>query len=144
VRQILVKAGIESRSAKAVYSRQPSHLKTGQPCKQCGTPVPYVVQTDNKKNGRYPRYCSPICRRNYYRVERVCDYCKKLFIIRKIDLRTREKRNKAIYCSHHCRSKGYWAIVKNERPNTFEYSTHQPMTQTSKKDSKNDDKTNSN
>lgn len=146
VRQILVKAGIESRSAKAVYARQPIHLKLGQPCKQCGTPVPYVIQTvkGQPRSGSYPVYCSQICRSDYYRVDRACAYCKKIVTLRKSDAIRDLERNKALYCSHSCRSKEYWAIVKGEKSNILEYSLKQPMTQTSKKDSKNDDKTNGN
>lgn len=143
VRQILASEGMESRSTKAVYTRQPRHLKKGPPCKHCGTPVPYTFYSKSR-SGRYPKYCSPICRVKYYHTDVTCSHCKKMFVLGKSQVKSRKERNKDLYCSHSCRSKVYWAIVKNERPNTFEYSTHQPMTQTSRKDSKNDDKTNSN
>ena len=58
VRQILISEGLEHRSTKAAYSRQPAHMKKGQPCKKCGTPVPNKVRSYDSgyTGGSYPTY----------------------------------------------------------------------------------------
>ena len=142
IAQILQSEGLETRSTKAAYSRLPSHLKKGKPCLQCGTSITYKLRSYG--GGYYPRYCSLICRERYYHIDVTCSNCKKIFVLRRGQVKARKSRNKDLFCSHSCRSKTYWAIVRNERPNTLEYSTNQPVWEASKKDINNDNKTNSN
>ena len=131
IAQILQSEGLETRSTKAAYSRLPSHLKKGKPCLQCGTSITYKLRSYG--GGYYPRYCSLICRERYYHIDVTCSNCKKIFVLRRGQVKARKSRNKDLFCSHSCRSKTYWAIVRNERPNTLEYSTNQPIWEASKR-----------
>lgn len=47
----------------------------------------------------------------YIRVEKVCQYCNKLFIAQKLTTK---------YCSHKCNSRAYKAIKKHEKINNVD------------------------
>ena len=128
VRQILISEGLEQRSAKAAYSRLPSDMKRGAPCKKCGTPVPYIDRSypSGYKGGSYPKYCSVECRRHEEEIELTCFYCNKTYVLTVPQANSRQRRvangkYKATYCSHSCSSNAYWDVVKGRTPNTFGY-----------------------
>ena len=129
VRQILISEGLEQRSTKAAYSRQPSHMKKGQPCKKCGTPVPYRerLYKGGGNGGSYPRYCSAECRPKEEEIELICFYCNKPYVLTVPQARSRKRRvtsgkYKANYCSHSCSTKAYWDVVHGKTPNDLNYS----------------------
>jgi len=130
VRQILISEGLEHRSTKSAYSRQPAHLKKGQPCKKCGIPVPYKERSypNGCKSGNYPAYCSIECRPKLEEIELTCFYCNKTYILSVPQARYRQLRvakglYKATYCSHSCSSQAYWDIIRGKTPNNFDYNT---------------------
>ena len=129
VRQILISVGLEHRSTKAAYSRQPAHMKKGQPCKKCGTPVPYKVRSYDSgyTGGSYPTYCSDECRPKEEEIELTCFYCNKLYVLTVPQAKSRQRRvangrYKATYCSHSCSTRAYWDVVHGKTPNTFGYN----------------------
>jgi hypothetical protein len=129
VRQILISEGLEHRSTKAAYSRLPSHLKKGKPCKKCGTPVPYVERSygNGYRGGSYPRYCSIECRPKEEEIELICFYCDKPYVLTVPQANSRQRRvtngrYKATYCSHACSTRAYWDVVHGKTPNDFNYN----------------------
>jgi len=129
VRQILKKAGMETRSAKAAYSRQPPHLKFGKPCLKCNKPVPYSQLSKSKNpspsHGYYPKYHKE-CRPGSLFMDLVCPYCDKSFQLGMYYYKQRLKRlsvgsQKEIYCSHRCVINSYWDSVHQRIPNDVGY-----------------------
>lgn len=130
IRQILRSEGMEARSSKAAYERQPFYAKKGQPCKHCKRPVSYALKSPYKDYptrmvGHYPTFCTANCRKEYYFPTQTCDYCKQSFTIRRGDLQRRKISSNRIYCSKPCRSRGYWETVKNGTTNIYGYSIRQ-------------------
>ena len=133
VRQILKKAGMETQSAKAAYSRQPPHLKFGKPCPKCNKPVPYSQLSKSKNtspssaliHGYYTKYHKE-CRPGALFMDLVCPYCDKSFQLdtdeysRKLE-RIQNGNQKAIYCSHRCVINAYWDSVHQRIPNEHGY-----------------------
>ena len=116
VRQILKKAGMETRSTKEIYRRQPQHLKFNPSCPTCNKPVPYHKTTYGGYHTKYCIGCSP----GQILIDVICPYCDKSFQINKYRYLLRIKRihagsQKAIYCSHNCAINSYWdAVHKND------------------------------
>ena len=129
VRQILVSANLEQRSSKAAYSRQPPHLKKGQPCKKCGIPVPYKERSypNGYKGGNYLKYCSIECRPKEEETELTCCYCNKVYRLTVPQARNRQRKvttgvYKVTYCSHSCSHQAYWDVVHGKDPNNVDYN----------------------
>ena len=111
VRQILVSAGIETRSAKRIESAsRPTPI-----CRTCNKEVRM-----NEK--RYKRtYCDEcistkiwhidmgLRRRRIPRIDIPCAYCNKTITMRETLYKRQQIRHKNLYCSKSCRSKGLWA-----------------------------------
>lgn len=117
VRQILIKEGLEHRSTKSAYARQPAHLKKGKPCKRCGVPVSYTVRGNS---GGYNKYCSDECRPQERIVELTCIYCTKTYSLTGPQAAARQRRvTKGIYqatfCSHSCSTKAYWETTRSQK-----------------------------
>jgi len=116
VRQILKKAGMETRSTKEIYERRSPHLKFGNPCPTCNKPAPYKQKKYGLYTyGYYLKYHVE-CRPSKVKIDLICPYCDKSFQIDKTRYFLRIKRinvggQKAIYCSHQCVSNAYWDSV---------------------------------
>ena len=130
VRQILKKAGMETRSSKEVYERRPLHLKFGKkPCPTCNKLVPYrrlgPYGLHGYTYGYYPKYHVE-CRPGQVKIDVVCPYCDKSFQLdtdeysRKLE-RIQNGNQKAIYCSHRCVINAYWDSVHQRIPNEHGY-----------------------
>jgi len=123
VRQILKKAGMETRSTKEVYERRPLHLKFGnKPCPTCDK---LVLYRKTPKFGYYPKYHAE-CRPGTLMVDVVCPYCDKSFQLDKLAYSKKLQRlqngsQKAIYCSHRCVINAYWDSVHQRIPNDYGY-----------------------
>tara|TARA_B100000949_G_scaffold220277_1_gene220105 strand:+ start:114 stop:803 length:690 start_codon:yes stop_codon:yes gene_type:complete len=129
VRQILKKAGMETRSAKAAHERQPPHLKFGKPCPTCNKPVQYRQWLNSKNtspsHGYYPIYHIE-CRPGALFMDLVCPYCDKSFRLGMYDYNQKLKRlnkgiQKGIYCSHRCVIDTYWDSVHQRIANDAGY-----------------------
>ena len=130
VRQILKKAGMETKSAKEVLERRPLHLKFSQkPCPTCDKPVQYRQWLHSKNtspsHGYYPIYHIE-CRPGALFMDLVCPYCDKSFQLGMYDYNQKLKRlnrgsQKAIYCSHRCVISAYWDSVHQRIPNDAGY-----------------------
>jgi len=126
VRQILKKAGMETRSTKEAYNRQPPHLKfSKQPCPTCNKPVPYRQINSKTYNSYHPKYHIE-CRPSQLFMDLVCPYCDKSFQLgmyyynRKLKC-LQNGSQKAIYCSRQCVSDAYWDSVHQRIPNDYGY-----------------------
>ena len=128
VRQLLKKAGMETRSAKAIHARRPPHLKFGKPCPTCDKPVPYRQKESTNlspSHGYYPMYHIE-CRPGSLFVDLVCPYCHKSFQLPMYDYNQKMKHlnngsQKDLYCSHSCVSNAYWDEVREFIPNEHDY-----------------------
>mgnify|MGYP003132019792 CR=1 FL=1 len=137
VRQVLQKNGLQTRSTAAAKHLIPKHLRKGDPCPRCGTPVPWVENLGVTKhsNGKYyqrggfQKYCSVECRRAPM-TKYVCTNCgkeKEITVSQyRAKLRRREEGlySEAIYCSHSCKSLGYWKVAKGLIENTYGYKNN--------------------
>ena len=125
IRQLLKKAGMETRSSKEVWERRPTHLKFGKPCPTCDKPVPYRRSPSVNTTGYYPKYCVG-CEPRYQFVDVSCSYCYKTFKLSKYTYGQKMKRlnegsQKGIFCSHRCVSGSYWDEVREIIPNEHAY-----------------------
>jgi len=137
VRQLLKKAGMETRSAKEAYQRRPEHLRFGDPCRRCGEPVPWTRNKHYKAtNGRYystgsyALYCSKECR-SAPQIVLICEYCGNEYkIASKLYARRlkfiAEGKYKSTYCSYSCKSLAYWSATKGHSDNPHNYRSRPP------------------
>ena len=137
VRQVLKKNGLQTQSTAAAKHLIPKHLRKGEPCLRCSTPVPWVdnLAVTKHTNGRYyqrggyQRYCSDECRRAPM-TKYVCTNCgeeKELTVSQyraKLRRRAEGLYSEAIYCSHSCKSLGYWKVAKGLKENTYGYKSN--------------------